>query len=146
MFDRAEPIRVNLLSVIHPCSTCTPKRSSAFRLSPPLRSFQKGQKALANTNSRYLPPPPPTTTPHERPLMRALSKCSHRAHQTLAGRAPASEPEGLFSMPNILTSWTLLGDPPFGQTAGLDPPPLPSDSELELPPLSPLHKLVPDNL
>jgi len=121
------------------------------KLPPPLRSFQKGHKALANVNSRYLPPP--TTITHERPLMRALSICSHRTRQTLAGRAPASKPAKSFSMPNILTSdkyvdltrrFSVRSN--SSRAAGLDPPMLLSDSELELPPLSPLHTLMPDNL
>lgn len=120
------------------------------KVPPPLKVIPKKVKKHQRTQTLAASPPPATIT-HERPLTRALSTRSHTTHQMPAWQAPASEPEGLSSIPNILTSdkSAILTQrssalPHSSRSAGPDPRPVPSDSELELAPPSPSRTQAPN--
>ncbi|KAG1771945.1 hypothetical protein EV702DRAFT_628138 [Suillus placidus] len=119
------------------------------KLPPPLKVIPKKVKKHQRTQT-LAASPPSTTVTHERPVTRALSTRSHTTHQTPAWRAPASEPAGLFPIPNILTSdrsviitrkSSVLSH--SSRSAGPGPLPLPSDSELEIPQPSPSRAQAP---
>lgn len=119
------------------------------KLPPPLKVIPKKVKKHQRTQT-LAASPPPTTVTHERPITRALSTRSHTTHQTPAWRVSASEPAGLFPIPNILTSdksvvltrkSSVLSH--SGRSAGPGPLPLPLDSELEIPQPSPLRAQAP---
>lgn len=119
------------------------------KVPPPLKVIPKKVKKHQRTQT-LAASPPPTTITQEQPLTRTLSTRPHKTRQTPAWRAPVSEPEGLFFIPSIVTSdksvdltrrssvWSNSN-----RTSGLDLTPLPSDSELEPPPLSPFHTSAP---
>ncbi|KAG1871406.1 hypothetical protein F4604DRAFT_1926139 [Suillus subluteus] len=107
------------------------------KLPPPLKVIPKKGKKHQRTQT-LAASPPPTTITHERPLTRALSTRSHETHQTTARRAPASEPAGLFPIPNSLTSnksavltrrSSVISHGSRSTAPG--PPPVRSDNELE---------------
>lgn len=120
------------------------------KLPPPLKVIPKKVKKHQRTQT-LAASPPPTTITHERPLTRTLSTRSHKTHQTSAWRAPASEPEGLFPIPDALTSDKSAVPTrrpsvrsQSSKSAGPGPLPVQSDSEIELAPLSPLQKQAPN--